>query len=139
MKLSAVCIFLRSVVDNFYEELANVPLPANFQSPPRDLATILAYVDDVVISCHPALFDFVWPLWLKILSDHGLQVESSKCKAWFPEDTQNLNINNHVPVVLGGLPVLGTAAQSDHSCLITLPNSDLPSLTLLADAHKRFQ
>ena len=100
----------------------------------------MAYVDDVVISCYPALFDFIWPLWIKVLSDHGLQVEPSKCKAWIPADTtKNLNIHSHVPVVLGGLPVLGSAAQSDHSCPITLPTSQVPSLVLLAGAHKRLQ
>ena len=40
-------------------------------------------------------------------------------------------------MVLNGLPVLGTAAQSDHSCLITLPTSSASSDLLLTDANKR--
>ena len=140
LSTAVFCIFLRAIVDQFYTDLGTIKLPQNLRAPPRELVTILAYVDDVVISCHPALFDFVWPLWLKVLSDHGLQVEPSKCKAWIPEETtKSLNIDSQVPAVLGGLPVLGTAAQSNHSCLIIRPTSDTPSLTLLADAHKRLQ
>jgi len=42
-------------------------------------------------------------------------------------------------MVLGGLPVLGTVAQADHSCLITLPSSSAPANLLLEDANKRLQ
>ena len=40
-------------------------------------------------------------------------------------------------MVLGGLPVIGIAAQSDRSCLITLPTSDVSASAFLADATKR--
>ena len=127
-------------MDKFYTDVAHLSLPPNFIQPPRELVTILAYVDDVVISSDPALSDYIWPLWISTLANHGLQVEPSKCKAWIPADAQkNLNIDTHVPVVLGGLPVLGTAAQSEHSCLTTLPSSNVPTTNLLADAHKRLQ
>jgi len=73
------------------------------------------------------------------LAEHGLQVEPSKCKAWVPNATEvNPNIEAHVPMVLHGLPVLGTAAQAEHSCLITLPSSSASTNTLLEeDANKR--
>ena len=87
LSTAVFCIFLRSVIDKFYTDVAQLPLPLNFTQPPRELVTVLAYVDDVVISCDPALFDYIWPLWISTLANHGLQVEPSKCKAWIPVDT----------------------------------------------------
>ena len=97
-------------------------------------------MDDVIISCDPILLDHVWPLWISTLADHGLQVEPSKCKAWVPSASEtNPNIEAHVPIVLHGLPVLGMAAQSEHSCLITLPTAPASANQLLADANKTSQ
>ena len=91
-----LCIFLRIVIHQFYAALESIEPPKDFTPPPRELVTILAYVDDVVLSCHPDLLFFVWPLWLKILADHGLQGETSECKAWIPQDTvKNSTIDTH--------------------------------------------
>jgi len=63
LSTAVFCIFLRFVVDVFYTELAKelkgkVPDGTNV----KELITILAYVDDVVLCCKPEHLSIIWPL-----------------------------------------------------------------------------
>jgi hypothetical protein len=141
LSTAVFCVYLRTVIDAFYTALqAKLPVCPDGTGHPRKLVTILAYVDDVVLCFDPSYVDLVWPTWIEVLATHGLKVEPTKCKAWVPGNFEvDQNIQKFIPVVTDGLPVLGTAAQSAHSTLITTPAHPIPMKRLVVDVHKRLE
>ena len=141
LSTAVFCIFLRFVVATFYTELAvatkgKVPDAIGI----RFLITILAYYDDVVLCCQPEHLDIIWPLWIKVLKDHSLEVEPKKCKVLVPQKRHvDATIDALVPVVTSRLPVLGTVARAKHSTLITNTAHPIPMAGLLADVTVRSQ
>jgi hypothetical protein len=135
LSTAVFCIFLRSVIDDFFTSLQS-KLGETVNA--KQAVTILAYVDDVVLSFDPAHIDVVWNTWVEVLAANSLKVEPSKCKAWVPANRDiDHGIQVHVPVVTDGLPVLGTAAQAGNSTLITVPDHPIPLQRIVADAHSR--
>ena len=74
------CIFLRTVVDDFPRQLQLKLCAQNSGLIKSSIVTILAYVDDVVLSLGPVHLDLVWPIWIATLVKHGYKVESTKQK-----------------------------------------------------------
>ena len=138
LSIAVFCIFLRFVVDAFYTKLAVAMRGKVLDGTDiRSLIIILAHVD-VLLRCSPDHLGIIWPLWIQVLRDHGLELEPKKCKAWIPENQHvDTSINKVIPVFISGLPVLGTAAQAKHSTPITDSSHPIPLAGLLANVTVR--
>jgi hypothetical protein len=84
----------------------------------------LAYIDDIILVCHPTHFASIWPLWKQALAESGLEVQQAKCHSWVPQTPQILpqvnNVVEQVPPEQHGLPLLGSAAQGAFETFLSV-------------------
>ena len=88
------------------------------------------------------LFSTVWPIFTATLAESNLVVETSKCKAWIPDESDplppsDISKGGALEVLHGGLPILATAAGGIHSCFVHLPGNADATAALTKEAQKR--
>jgi len=123
------------VLDTFISKCAAAGIPDAAKC-----ITILAFVDDVVLAFDQNLFAVVWPIYVSTLGEFNLLVETTKCKAWIPDDSPPLpSIAEALTIVTGGLPILGTAAAGNLATFVTVRTDSTHSAALTADASARLE